>query len=116
MESIVESVKTQTGVYFSRTRGLWYKGKTSGAVQTLLAIDLDCDSDTLRFTVSQKEPGFCHLETRTCFGNDAGMSSLYRLLQARLEDAPEKSYTKRLFQDPQLLTRYCLNCLAKTIQ
>ncbi|KAJ3304654.1 trifunctional histidinol dehydrogenase [Kappamyces sp. JEL0829] len=102
-ESLKESLRTQTGVYHSRTRGLWYKGKTSGATQKLLQVDLDCDSDTLRFTVIQKDPGFCHLETRTCFGADKGLTALYSTLVSRLASAPPKSYTKRLFSDPELL-------------
>ncbi|KAJ3322303.1 trifunctional histidinol dehydrogenase [Boothiomyces sp. JEL0866] len=102
-ESIVEALKTKSGVYLSRTRGLWYKGKTSGATQELLAMDLDCDADTLRFTVVQKDPGFCHLNTRTCFGPDSGITALYSTLTQRLENAPPKSYTKRLFDDKDLL-------------
>ncbi|KAJ3273181.1 trifunctional histidinol dehydrogenase [Terramyces sp. JEL0728] len=89
-ESIVESLKTKSGVYFSRTRGLWYKGKTSGATQELISIDLDCDADTLRFTVVQKDP-------------DAGITALYSTLASRLVNAPPKSYTKRLFDDKDLL-------------
>ena len=93
------------GVYWSRERGLWYKGSTSGATQTLLGISLDCDADTLQFTVLQSDPGFCHLDTRTCFGRDQGISALYRLLKSRKSsDAPEKSYTKRLFASPELLS------------
>ena len=56
-ESIVESLKTGRGVYHSRQRGLWYKGETSGDVQELLRIDLDCDGDTLLYTVRQKGNG-----------------------------------------------------------
>lgn len=56
-ESVKESLRTGTGVYQSRKRGLWYKGATSGAVQELLKIDLDCDGDCLRFVVKQKGAG-----------------------------------------------------------
>lgn len=56
-ESVKESLKTGTGVYQSRKRGLWYKGATSGAVQELLRIDADCDQDCLRFVVRQKGAG-----------------------------------------------------------
>ena len=56
-ESISESLRTGEGVYFSRNRGLWYKGKTSGATQQLVSISADCDRDTLRFVVKQKDPG-----------------------------------------------------------
>lgn len=56
-ESIREAVRTRQGVYHSRSRGLWYKGLTSGATQMLYRIDVDCDKDALRFTVHQNEPG-----------------------------------------------------------
>ncbi|KAJ6264493.1 hypothetical protein Dda_0640 [Drechslerella dactyloides] len=102
-QSVAESLKTGTGVYQSRKRGLWYKGATSGATQELVKIDMDCDSDCLRFTVRQKGKGFCHLETRTCFGASTGLGALQVTLQSRLASAPEGSYTARLFRDPALL-------------
>ena len=52
-ESVAESLKTGRGVYQSRTRGLWYKGDSSGDIQQLVNISLDCDSDCLRFVVRQ---------------------------------------------------------------
>ncbi|KAF3934137.1 hypothetical protein ABW20_dc0100813 [Dactylellina cionopaga] len=102
-ESIVESLKTGSGVYQSRKRGLWYKGATSGATQELVKIDIDCDGDCLQFTVRQKGKGFCHLETRSCFGSSIGLGALQATLQSRLASAPEGSYTARLFKDPALL-------------
>lgn len=103
-ESIREAVRTGTGVYWSRSRNaLWRKGESSGAVQELLRIDLDCDRDALRFTVRQRDPGFCHNNTRTCWGEDRGVSRLSRTLTARLHDAPPGSYTRRLIDDPELL-------------
>jgi phosphoribosyl-AMP cyclohydrolase / phosphoribosyl-ATP pyrophosphohydrolase len=102
-ESIREAVRRRAGVYQSRSRGLWVKGETSGAVQELLRIDLDCDRDSPRFVVRQKEPGFCHEDTRTCWGEDAGLGRLQRVLARRREDAPEGSYTARLFADLALL-------------
>ncbi|PWW80232.1 tri-functional histidine biosynthesis protein [Tuber magnatum] len=102
-ESVKESLKTGTGVYQSRKRGLWYKGATSGAVQELVRIDLDCDADCLRFVVRQKGKGFCHLETATCFGEYRGLSRLQETLTSRKESAPTGSYTARLFSDEKLL-------------
>ncbi|KAK6496703.1 trifunctional histidinol dehydrogenase [Arthrobotrys musiformis] len=102
-ESICESLSTGSGVYQSRKRGLWYKGATSGATQELVRIDMDCDADCLRFTVRQKGKGFCHLETRTCFGSSTGIGALQATLQSRFASAPEGSYTARLFNDSKLL-------------
>jgi phosphoribosyl-AMP cyclohydrolase / phosphoribosyl-ATP pyrophosphohydrolase len=91
------------GAYHSRSRGLWVKGVTSGAGQELLRIDADCDRDCLRFTVRQQPPGFCHLNTRTCWGEDAGLGALARRLGGRRAAAPAGSYTAKLFADPALL-------------
>ena len=102
-ESLSEAVRCGRGVYHSRSRGLWLKGETSGATQELLRVDLDCDRDALRFTVSQKDPGFCHKDTRTCWGDDRGVAVLARRLARRAADAPEGSYTRRLLDDPVLL-------------
>ena len=102
-ESLSEAVDTGRGVYHSRTRGLWVKGETSGATQELLRVDLDCDRDAIRFTVAQNPPGFCHLDTRGCWGDDTGVAALARRLAARAADAPEGSYTRRLLDDPALL-------------
>ncbi|KAF2789206.1 tri-functional histidine biosynthesis protein [Melanomma pulvis-pyrius CBS 109.77] len=102
-ESVSESLRTGRGVYQSRKRGLWYKGETSGDIQELVSISLDCDHDCLRFVVRQKGKGFCHLATPTCFGQYNGLSKLQQTLQNRKASAPEGSYTARLFNDPQLL-------------
>jgi phosphoribosyl-ATP pyrophosphohydrolase len=102
-ESVREAIRTRQGVYHSRSRGLWVKGMASGNTQELLQIDLDCDRDTLRFTVDQQGSGFCHRGTRTCWGDDGGISSLFRRLETRRDAAPEGSYTRRLLGDPQLL-------------
>src|SRR5262249_46038059 len=79
-ESLREAVRIRRGVYQSRQRGVWVKGATSGAIQELLRIDLDCDRDCLRFTVGQSGTGFCHRKTRTCWGPDGGIPALARRL------------------------------------
>lgn len=102
-ESVTAAVAQRAGIYHSRARGLWTKGASSGDTQELLRIDLDCDRDTLRFTVRQHGRGFCHAGTRTCWGPAAGVSALERTIAARQVDAPAGSYTRRLFEDPALL-------------
>ncbi|OKL55955.1 Histidine biosynthesis trifunctional protein [Talaromyces atroroseus] len=102
-ESLLEALKTGTGVYQSRKRGLWFKGQTSGDVQQLLGVGFDCDADCMIFRVKQLGRGFCHLGTNTCFGRYQGLSSLQKTLQSRKESAPAGSYTARLFNDPKLV-------------
>ena len=60
-KSISEALKTGTGVYQSRKRGLWYKGASSGDVQELVRMGFDCDSDCLVFVVKQKGRGMVDL-------------------------------------------------------
>jgi phosphoribosylformimino-5-aminoimidazole carboxamide ribotide isomerase len=103
LESLIAALEQGRGVYRSRSRGLWVKGETSGATQELLGIDADCDRDALRFTVRQEPPGFCHLNTRTCWGADRGLGALARRLAERKIAAPAGSYTAKLLADPDLL-------------
>ena len=102
-ESLSEAVRQRRGVYHSRRRGLWVKGETSNNTQDLLAIDLDCDRDALRFVVRQGGEGFCHRGTWTCWGDDSGLERLRRRLVERAREAPSGSYTRRLLVDGELL-------------
>ncbi len=102
-ESLRAALAQRRGIYHSRTRGTWIKGETSGATQTLLRVDLDCDRDTLRFTVRQAGSGFCHRQTRTCWGADRGIFELGRTLAERAATDHAGSYTRRLLSDPDLL-------------
>jgi phosphoribosyl-ATP pyrophosphohydrolase / phosphoribosyl-AMP cyclohydrolase / histidinol dehydrogenase len=102
-QSIVESILSGKGVYHSRRHGLWRKGETSGATQDVIRINLDCDTDSLEFSVIQNGAGFCHLNRSSCFGELNGLSALESTLKSRLDSAPEGSYTNRLFNDPDLL-------------
>ncbi|KAJ4478214.1 histidinol dehydrogenase-domain-containing protein, partial [Lentinula aciculospora] len=119
IESVRESIITGRGVYQSRKHGLWRKGETSGSTQEVVSIRLDCDSDSLEFKVIQHGSGFCHLERQSCFGEASGLPLLEKTLRARFESAPAGSYTKRLFNDPELLRSKIMEeadelCRAKT--
>lgn len=89
-DSIAASIREGRGIYWSRSRGeLWRKGDTSGAIQELVSLSLDCDSDAIRFVVRQlgSPPAFCHKETRTCWGEDAGLHNLFRVIEERRRTA-----------------------------
>ncbi|SCU95162.1 LAMI_0F01288g1_1 [Lachancea mirantina] len=108
LESIKLALDKRAGVYYSRSRNeIWVKGATSGNTQKLVSVDLDCDGDALKFVVVQEggESNFCHLDTTSCFGPFGhGLIELEDLLKSRLKNSPEKSYTRRLFNDADLLT------------
>lgn len=73
-EALHQTLTTGRAVYWSRSRGeLWRKGDTSGHVQEIHAVEIDCDGDALLLTVTQHGPA-CHTGERRCFdaGGDLG--------------------------------------------
>lgn len=101
--SLRRALETGRGVYWSRRRGIWEKGATSGHEQELLGIDLDCDRDALRFTVRQRGPGFCHEGTFGCWGDRRGVPAIADRVVERIRASDPDSYTARLGNDPDLL-------------
>lgn len=66
-EAIVETLQTGRVCYWSRSRRqFWRKGETSGQIQRLMEMRLDCDGDTLLLLVDQTGPA-CHTGRRSCF-------------------------------------------------
>ncbi len=93
---------------WSRSRGEpWHKGETSGNVQRVRALRLDCDGDTLLALVEPAGPA-CHTGERTCFHRgelDPGapfetLAVLERTLAERARERPQGSYTVELLDDP----------------
>jgi len=65
--SLAETLRTGQVTYWSRSRGaLWRKGETSGHVQRLVELRLDCDRDCLLLVVEQTGPA-CHTNRPSCF-------------------------------------------------
>lgn len=68
-EALDETLATSRVCYYSRSRQkLWRKGESSGQIQVLKALRLDCDGDTLLLSVDQMGPA-CHTGRRHCFYN-----------------------------------------------
>ncbi len=66
-EAVAETLETGRVCYWSRSRGaLWRKGETSGQVQRLMEMRLDCDGDALLLLVDQAGVA-CHTGRRSCF-------------------------------------------------
>ncbi len=66
-ESLAETIATGQVTYWSRSRrALWRKGATSGHVQTLIELRIDCDRDCLLLIVDQTGPA-CHTNRKSCF-------------------------------------------------
>ena len=66
-EALDETLRTGRVCYWSRSRRqFWRKGETSGQIQRLVEMRLDCDGDTLLLLVDQTGPA-CHTGRRSCF-------------------------------------------------
>lgn len=66
-EALRKTLETRKAHYWSRSRKkLWLKGETSGHVQTVKGISVDCDRDAILLKVDQKVAA-CHEGYRTCF-------------------------------------------------
>lgn len=110
-KSLALTLETGNATFFSRSRStLWTKGETSGHFQKVVAIDYDCDADTLLLQVNPIGPA-CHTGHRSCFyrrlaADEAlarGNSDILAELAAQIEDRKarpvEGSYTNYLFHE-----------------
>jgi phosphoribosyl-ATP pyrophosphohydrolase/phosphoribosyl-AMP cyclohydrolase len=107
-EAIKRTRETGELHLWSRSRGeLWHKGATSGNVQKVRALRLDCDGDALLALVDPAGPA-CHTGERTCFHNGEleppapheALPGLERTLVDRARERPAGSYTVELLDDP----------------
>lgn len=79
-ESILQTLETNRVTYWSRSRNaLWRKGETSGHVQLLVEMRIDCDRDCLLLLVRQTGPA-CHTGRRTCFYTAVGKTREVELM------------------------------------
>ncbi len=104
-QALEQTLQSQNVTFYSRSRQtLWQKGETSGNTLALVAIDMDCDRDTLLVQARPNGPT-CHNGTRTCFA-DAPMASLPwlgklgRVIEGRANADPQTSYTASLLGGP----------------
>jgi phosphoribosyl-AMP cyclohydrolase / phosphoribosyl-ATP pyrophosphohydrolase len=109
-EALGLTLETGRAHYWSRSRGeLWKKGETSGNMQQVADVRLDCDGDAILYRVRQTGPA-CHTGERSCFFRAADADELAtaedpRHVLARVEEIvaerdtarPEGSYTTYLF-------------------
>ena len=111
-DALARTLSTGEAHYYSRSRRApWRKGETSGHVQRVVEVRLDCDGDAVLYRVDQTGPA-CHTGERTCFssvliegqpdpvpGADPGGHPLSRLattIARRAQDRPDGSYTVKL--------------------
>ena len=81
-EALKRTIETGEAWYFSRSRqALWHKGESSGQIQTVMEMRIDCDQDCVWLQVRPGgDGGACHTGARSCF---------YRVIEdGKLRDAP----------------------------
>jgi phosphoribosyl-AMP cyclohydrolase len=67
-QALAKTIETGEAWYFSRSRkALWRKGESSGHVQRVTEMRIDCDQDAVWIKVAQEGPGACHTGRRSCF-------------------------------------------------
>jgi phosphoribosyl-AMP cyclohydrolase len=67
-QALQRTIATGEAWYFSRSRrALWRKGESSGHVQRVVEMRIDCDQDAVWIRVEQEGAGACHTGRRSCF-------------------------------------------------
>ncbi|MCE4224803.1 phosphoribosyl-AMP cyclohydrolase [Methylobacterium sp. C25] len=76
-ESLARTIETGEAWYWSRSRGeLWHKGATSGQIQRVVEMRVDCDQDALLIRVEVGgDGGCCHTGRRSCFYRNVALGS-----------------------------------------
>jgi len=99
-EAIRKTIASGEAWYYSRSRkALWKKGETSGHVQRVIELRVDCDQDALWLKVEQQGGGACHTGRRSCFyravpiGKAGAVTLEFRDAERRFN--PEDVYSKK---------------------
>jgi phosphoribosyl-AMP cyclohydrolase len=89
-EALAKTIASREAWYFSRSRNaLWKKGETSGHVQRVVEVRIDCDQDSVWLRVEQQGGGACHTGRRSCFYRRAPLGQTGAVT---LEFAGEKTF------------------------
>lgn len=99
-ESLALTLATGYMTFYSRSKQrLWTKGESSGNVLAVVAVRIDCDSDTLLVSARPAGPT-CHTGSESCFAQAPGnfLGRLDALVLQREQQRPAGSYTTTLFE------------------
>ena len=109
-EALMLTLQTGYAHYYSRSREkVWKKGETSGELQKVIEVRIDCDEDVILYLIEQELNRACHTGERNCFFRSIDGKMAERLLpfetlgrleeviKQRLIERPEGSYTVKLF-------------------
>ena len=96
-EAIILTHETGNIHFFSRTKGrIWMKGEESGSILQMIAMNLDCDGDTILALV-KPTGNTCHLGSKSCFGTQTNiLSNLEETISQRIASKNDESYVANL--------------------
>jgi len=93
-DAVAKSLKTGRMHYYSRSRRkMWLKGESSGHVQKLVSLRVDCDGDAILASVHQVKAA-CHLGYRSCFAFRIGRNGAMKVVGRKVFD-PKAVYEKK---------------------
>ncbi len=93
-DSWEKTLKTGESHYWSRSRQqIWHKGATSGHIQKIKEIYVDCDNDTVLFKVEQVGGAACHMGFESCFHKKVVQAGKVTIEGKKVFD-PEKVYKR----------------------
>ncbi|AAC07730.1 bifunctional phosphoribosyl-AMP cyclohydrolase/phosphoribosyl-ATP diphosphatase HisIE [Aquifex aeolicus] len=108
-EAIKKTLETGYAHYYSRSRKkIWKKGETSGELQKVIEVRVDCDEDALIYVIEQEKDRACHTGERNCFFRDIEgnkvekplpfevLPRLQDVIREKIERKEENSYTAKL--------------------
>ncbi len=111
-EAVRKTLETGYAHYYSRSRqSLWKKGETSGELQRVKEVRVDCDEDVLIYVIDQEKNRACHTGERNCFFRNIegekiqkplpfeALQRLQEVLRDRIAKKPEGSYTAKLLKE-----------------
>jgi phosphoribosyl-ATP pyrophosphohydrolase/phosphoribosyl-AMP cyclohydrolase len=97
-DAIERTVSSGEMHYWSRTRGRWHKGETSGNVQRVVELLYDCDADSILARVEASGPA-CHTGDDSCFGQLSSAAGILErvdaTIAARASTSPDSRPTHR---------------------
>ncbi|MEX2585018.1 MAG: phosphoribosyl-AMP cyclohydrolase [Balneolaceae bacterium] len=96
-EALSRTLENGVATYYSRSREkIWVKGESSGRIQNVQSILVDCDQDVIQLRVEMPKPGACHRGYRSCFYREISDRETGKLSFVEDEPVfdPERVYPK----------------------
>jgi phosphoribosyl-AMP cyclohydrolase len=101
-EALARTIETGEAWYFSRSRQkLWRKGETSGHVQRVTEMRIDCDQDAVWIKVEQVGPGACHTGRRSCFYRAVPVGGAVNAAVLEFRDAEKRFDPNAMYGEPE---------------